>query len=191
VSESGATAVTYGFMGVIGEGESVAGELSLRRCLERVRGRCPQSVETLLSDLDSQDIVALNLTRAVQICVDVAAHVIDEGAIPEADLTNRNLVSKLFLLERCRTPAQIREALVGLIEWLQDPAQSSLRRSHSFTIWFGRVLLPGRLRSQKIPEFQGLQEVCSDSLTSRKVEFVSSSPRMAGANTLSMRVPGA
>jgi len=178
-------------MGVIGEGESVAGKLSLRRCLEGVRGRCPQSVETLLSDLDSQDIVALNLTRAVQICVDVAAHVIDEGAIPEADLTNRNLVSKLFLLERCRTPAQIREALVGLIEWLQDPAQSSLRRSHSFTIWFGRVLLPGRLRSQKIPEFQDLQEVRSDSPTSRKVEFVSSSPRMASANTLPMRVPGA
>jgi len=49
---------------------------SLRRCLERVRDRCPVTPEELMANIDAQDIVALNLTRAVQICVDLAAHVI-------------------------------------------------------------------------------------------------------------------
>jgi len=47
---------------------------SLRRCIQRVESKLPDSVEALKEDLDAQDIVALNLTRAVQICVDIAAH---------------------------------------------------------------------------------------------------------------------
>ncbi|HET8902780.1 MAG TPA: DUF86 domain-containing protein [Saccharospirillum sp.] len=51
---------------------------SLRRCLERVRTRLPSTVEALQSDPDAQDIVALNLTRAVQLCIDLAAHWLSE-----------------------------------------------------------------------------------------------------------------
>ena len=51
---------------------------SLRRCLQRVSDKCPGDAATLTRDLDAQDIVALNLTRAVQICVDIAAHLIAE-----------------------------------------------------------------------------------------------------------------
>ena len=41
---------------------------SLRRCVSRVRERMPTTSETLADDPDSQDIVALNLTRAIQLC---------------------------------------------------------------------------------------------------------------------------
>jgi hypothetical protein len=45
---------------------------SLRRCLLRIEEKCPDSPEMLARDLDAQDIVSLNLTRAVQLCVDLA-----------------------------------------------------------------------------------------------------------------------
>ncbi len=47
---------------------------SLRRCLQRVQERLPETVEQLKSDFDAQDIVALNLTRAVQLCIDLGSH---------------------------------------------------------------------------------------------------------------------
>lgn len=47
---------------------------SLRSCLVRVRETCPANAELLASDADVQDIVTLNLTRAVQLAVDIGAH---------------------------------------------------------------------------------------------------------------------
>ena len=47
---------------------------SLRRCIWRVESKLPNSVETLLTDLDAQGIVSLNLTRAVQMSVKIASH---------------------------------------------------------------------------------------------------------------------
>lgn len=47
---------------------------SLRRCIARLESRCPATVEVLQADVDLQDIIALNLTRAVQLSVDIAAH---------------------------------------------------------------------------------------------------------------------
>lgn len=52
---------------------------SLRRCVDRIESKLPRSVDTLKTDLDLQDIIALNLTRAVQVCVDVAAHWLSEN----------------------------------------------------------------------------------------------------------------
>lgn len=49
---------------------------SLRRCCERVREKCPPTAEMLAEDVDAQDILALNLSRAVQLCVDLAAHLV-------------------------------------------------------------------------------------------------------------------
>lgn len=49
---------------------------SLRRCVERIAGKTPSSPDRLAHDPDLQDIIALNLQRAVQLCVDLAAHVI-------------------------------------------------------------------------------------------------------------------
>ena len=47
---------------------------SLERCLNRIETKTPVSSEHLKTDFDSQDIVSLNLQRAVQVCVDIAAH---------------------------------------------------------------------------------------------------------------------
>ena len=58
---------------------------SLRRCVERVRTRCPDDASELASDPDLQDIVSLNLTRAVQTCVDIAAIVISDSDLPAPD----------------------------------------------------------------------------------------------------------
>ncbi len=49
---------------------------ALRHCVKRIETKRPDSAETLSKDPDLQDIIALNLTRAVQLCVDIAAHMI-------------------------------------------------------------------------------------------------------------------
>lgn len=51
---------------------------SLRRCLERLRNKLPVSASDMTRDLDLQDVIALNLIRAVQISTDIAAHVVAE-----------------------------------------------------------------------------------------------------------------
>ncbi len=55
---------------------------SLRRSLERIRQKRPQSANALSHDLDAQDILSVNLTRAVQLCVDIASHVLVETDQP-------------------------------------------------------------------------------------------------------------
>ncbi|MCB1764848.1 MAG: DUF86 domain-containing protein [Candidatus Competibacteraceae bacterium] len=58
---------------------------SLRRCLRRVEEKCPKDVETLVQDYDAQDILTLNLTRAVQLCVDIGAHLVSGTEFPPPD----------------------------------------------------------------------------------------------------------
>jgi len=58
-------------------GEVVERKLeSLRRCVLRIRDKCPPDLETLVEDIDLQDILTLNLTRAVRLCVDIATHLL-------------------------------------------------------------------------------------------------------------------
>jgi uncharacterized protein YutE (UPF0331/DUF86 family) len=52
---------------------------SLRRCIQRVEEKTPSNVTQLIQDPDIQDILVLNLTRAVQLCVDIGSHVISES----------------------------------------------------------------------------------------------------------------
>ncbi len=47
---------------------------SLRRCLTRIKDKTPVNVDELVKNVDLQDIITLNLTRAVQLSVDIAAH---------------------------------------------------------------------------------------------------------------------
>lgn len=58
---------------------------SLRRAVQRIETRRPASAEALSNDFDAQDILAVNLTRAVQLCVDIAAHVLAETNTPAPD----------------------------------------------------------------------------------------------------------
>lgn len=62
---------------------------SLRRCVQRVQKKCPRDPDALALDADAQDIVTLNLTRAVQLCVDIGAHLIADGDMPPPDTMGR------------------------------------------------------------------------------------------------------
>lgn len=58
---------------------------SLRRCLQRIKTKCPTDAATLVADIDLQDIVSLNLSRAVQISVDIGTHLIAGMEVPPPD----------------------------------------------------------------------------------------------------------
>lgn len=49
---------------------------SLRNCINRVVQKRPSTPEDLQNDLDLQDILSVNLERAVQLCVDIGTHII-------------------------------------------------------------------------------------------------------------------
>lgn len=55
---------------------------ALRRCLARLREKRPLTPEALLANTDLQDILALNLERAVQLSVDLAAMRIADLSVP-------------------------------------------------------------------------------------------------------------
>ncbi len=58
---------------------------SLRRSLRRIEEKCPTNAEALAKDYDAQDIIALNLTRAIQLCVDIGTHLIASTELPPPD----------------------------------------------------------------------------------------------------------
>lgn len=83
---------------------------------------------------------------------------LDEGRLALDDLTQtRNLVTALFQLENSRTEQDIQIVLAYLIDWLQLPQQTSLRRA--FTVWLNRVILPAKTPGEHFPVLNDLQEV--------------------------------
>ncbi len=58
---------------------------SILRCLARIEQRLPADEETFLEDYDAQDVVVLNITRAVQLSVDIATHILatENKAVPD------------------------------------------------------------------------------------------------------------
>lgn len=48
---------------------------SVLRCLDRIKTRLPVTKEKFMQDLDAQDVIVLNLTRAVHLSVDLAMHI--------------------------------------------------------------------------------------------------------------------
>ncbi len=74
---------------------------SLRRCVARVEARRLPSAEDLATDADVQDIVSLNLMRAVQLCVDIALHVLgDTGQRPPATMEKPSTSSPVRVSSR-------------------------------------------------------------------------------------------
>ena len=49
---------------------------SLRRSVRRVKEKCPENAAAIASNYDAQDILSLNISRAVQMCVDIGTHLI-------------------------------------------------------------------------------------------------------------------
>lgn len=74
---------------------------SLRRCVDRIADKTPSSTDQLLRDPDLQDIIALNLQRAVQLSVDIAAHLIAEtDAVPPSTMAeNFEILQKLQIID--------------------------------------------------------------------------------------------
>jgi uncharacterized protein YutE (UPF0331/DUF86 family) len=58
---------------------------SLGRCVDRIRSKRGFTHEELLRDFDLQDILSVNLQRAVQLSVDIALHMLSDfsGKLPD------------------------------------------------------------------------------------------------------------
>lgn len=54
---------------------------SLIRCLGRIESRVSQDKDQFMKDLDAQDVIVLNLTRSIQLCVDIAMHIIAKSSM--------------------------------------------------------------------------------------------------------------
>ncbi len=55
---------------------------ALIRCVHRIKGQNISSLEELEMNLDKQEIIILNLQRAVQICVDIGNHILLDFKTP-------------------------------------------------------------------------------------------------------------
>ena len=55
---------------------------NLLRCISRIEDKTPSDKSELNSSLDLQDIISINIERAVQACVDIAAIVISDSNYP-------------------------------------------------------------------------------------------------------------
>ena len=121
---------------------------SLRRCVARVRTRTPASAEELSTNIDAQDIVCLNLERAVQACVDVAAHIVSDSECTVPDtmagtfdaLERRGIVSR-ELAERMRRAVGFRNISVHAYQTLDWEIVHSIatKRLGDF-VEFGRAI---------------------------------------------------
>lgn len=73
---------------------------SLRRCIERIKSKIPSSAAVLETDYDIQDIISVNLERAIQQCVDIASHILadyDDVSGQSAAGLFEDLTAKNFL----------------------------------------------------------------------------------------------
>ncbi|MCM2321855.1 MAG: DUF86 domain-containing protein [Oligoflexia bacterium] len=55
---------------------------ALRNCVGRIESKLPFRLEELESNFDLQDIIAVNLERATQVCVDIAVRILAERSGP-------------------------------------------------------------------------------------------------------------
>jgi len=100
---------------------------SLRRATSRVVEHCPEDAATLARDYDAQDIISVNLTRAVQLSVDIANHVLSESDLPSPvtmgqsfDLLQEQGIIDAVLCERMKKAVGFRNLAVhnyDTIDW--------------------------------------------------------------------------
>jgi uncharacterized protein YutE (UPF0331/DUF86 family) len=85
---------------------------SLRRCVQRIEQKHPASYAQLASNPDQQDTIVLNLTRAVQLCVDIAAYIISESSEPAPATMSGSFTTleKLRIIDR-GTAENLRKAV--------------------------------------------------------------------------------
>ena len=85
---------------------------SLRRCVRRIEEKRPEHVQALEEDWDVQDILTLNVTRAVQLCVDIATHIVADAETPPPD----TMAASFDTLHRLKVlPAELAERLKSAV----------------------------------------------------------------------------
>jgi uncharacterized protein YutE (UPF0331/DUF86 family) len=52
---------------------------SLKRCVDRIKAKTPLNKDILFEDWDIQDIIVVNLERAIQLSVDIASFILSES----------------------------------------------------------------------------------------------------------------
>jgi predicted transposase YdaD len=84
---------------------------------------------------------------------------VDQGSYPLRRLARlAGPIGAFFLLERCRSVAQLERAVRLLVDRLQEPDDGALRRD--FLVWLQIVLLPDRgFDDDQIPALPGLEEL--------------------------------
>lgn len=60
----------------------------LVRCIDRIKSQNVSSPEELESNLDKQEIIILNLQRAVQICIDIGNHILLDYSVTPATMAD-------------------------------------------------------------------------------------------------------
>ena len=91
-------------------------------------------------------------------CPDLSYLLLSEREYSDHDLEElNNLVAALFRLENSKDSQQLLDVVINLLQWLSAPQQDTLRRA--FTVWFSRVLFPGKLHDDKQPAIEELSEV--------------------------------
>ena len=75
----------------------------LSRCLERIKSQHVESLEDLETNLDKQEIIILNLQRAVQVCIDIGNHILLDYAVTPATMadTFKFMHEKGLIAESC------------------------------------------------------------------------------------------
>jgi uncharacterized protein YutE (UPF0331/DUF86 family) len=81
---------------------------SLRRCLGRIQEKFPVKVDELQTNYDLQDIIALNLSRAVQLTVDIGSHIISSMNMPAPETMGQTFE---ILAQQNVLPAQVADQL--------------------------------------------------------------------------------
>ena len=86
---------------------------SLRTCINRIEAKRPADASALESDVDLQDILSVNLERAVQLCVDIGAHIIAsaEEEAPDTMGETFEILSKMKILKP--DTAKVMKSAVG------------------------------------------------------------------------------
>lgn len=85
---------------------------SLARCVERILSQGAITQEILERDFDIQDIVVLNIERAIQNCVDIGNHILVDCATCGA----RSMADTFLLLEKIGVlPQKVARSMVSAV----------------------------------------------------------------------------
>lgn len=79
---------------------------SLRRSIKRIEEKRPNKLSDFLNDVDLQDIISVNLERAVQQCVDIGTHII-ASSDEKAPSTMAETFETLLNLDKISKPVAL------------------------------------------------------------------------------------